>query len=1000
MVEDENGMMWIATSGGLVRYDGLTFEVYATNPQDSTSLLSPAINHIFPDLENGKIWLPTQRGLSVFDIQKKQFKNYLHDPQIPNSIPDRRLTHIFKDKENQIWIGTLADGIIKYRPETDDFEQFICNGQAPCKVTTTGIQADIENDSILWLIGTGVTRFNRIDGSYKNAKFQSEDEAEYRYANAPIQMLMGNNGKFYYGTWWYGVFEVDTKTMEISHFNPCYENGTYSYQTSSSQDVINSFLPINEHQFWINSWSGAQLYDKRTNCIIKAYNSDPKNKIAYRIDHIDKGGRIWSNTNKKGLKIFNPLIQQYEFLRFDEEDSPYSSNSISIVEDTLRKRIYVAPTGTSRGLHFYDQVKKEWNLILPPKGKKTNDIEGINFVAMNLLDNGEIIALSDSIYWYKPGDKRMRRYPAQAQEKVVRYRASLMDHEGMLWFGAWTGGFYRLNPKTQELHSFQEELAPFADRVLGGDHMTEDINGNIWMRENSGLLIWERATEKFIYHEYDPINLKAIRGMGRMISTEDGRVWIACNSEFLGYGHADSLDRGIIRYLSRDEGLFGSHVYAARKHRDQLLVFTEKGMQFFDPKKMQFGKFFDGDYGLGSSVFGTTWLKDGRLAICRGKRIAFFHPDSLKTNEELPVPYINSMRVFDEEYDLKSSPDQTDTIHLSYAQNFFSFEFSAVGYNLSEHTKFKYKLEGFDEKWQDGTQRRFAAYTNVPGGDYIFLVEAINNEGLSLGRPYELHIQVSTVWYKTGWFWLLTFSILSGIGYLIYRTRIAQVRKEERLKSSYEKKLANVEMSALRAQMNPHFIFNCLNSIEYYIISNEPEKAVDYLGRFSKLIRLILQNSKSTIVPLKDDLDALKLYIEMESLRFDNLFDYEVKMEKDIDPENVTVPPMLFQPYVENAIWHGLMQKRGGKGKLELTLRRKNGHLICLIEDNGIGREAAQNLKSKSATRRKSYGMKITSDRLAMLNNLAGADASVNIFDLKNDDGSAGGTRVELVVPI
>ena len=135
-------------------------------------------------------------------------------------------------------------------------------------------------------------------------------------------------------------------------------------------------------------------------------------------------------------------------------------------------------------------------------------------------------------------------------------------------------------------------------------------------------------------------------------------------------------------------------------------------------------------------------------------------------------------------------------------------------------------------------------------------------------------------------------------------------------------------------------------------------------------------------------------------MRFDDKFDYEVKMSNDIDSEHVKIPPLLLQPFVENAIWHGLMQKKDGKGKIDLTLRRSNGHLVCLIEDNGIGREAAQQLKSKSANRRKSFGMKITNDRLSMLNKLAGANASIHIFDLENDDGSAAGTRVELVIPI
>ena len=314
--------------------------------------------------------------------------------------------------------------------------------------------------------------------------------------------------------------------------------------------------------------------------------------------------------------------------------------------------------------------------------------------------------------------------------------------------------------------------------------------------------------------------------------------------------------------------------------------------------------------------------------------------------------------------------------------------------------RYLYKLEGFDPEWQDGTTRKFAAYTNVPGGNYQFKVKAINSEGLAYEKPFSLFIHISTIWWKTWWFWTLTGLGMLSLVWLAYRYKIGQVRKEERLKSDYEHKLADVEMSALRAQMNPHFIFNSLNSIEYYIINNEPAKASDYLNRFSRLIRLILQNSKSSVVPLKDDLEALRLYIEMESMRFDNLFDYEVKVQKDLNIERLQIPPMLLQPYVENAIWHGLMQKKGEKGKLDLVLRQENGHILCIIEDNGIGRYEARQLRSKSGTLRKSYGMKITDDRLALLNKISKANASVKVFDLKDDVGKASGTRVELFIPV
>ena len=236
--------------------------------------------------------------------------------------------------------------------------------------------------------------------------------------------------------------------------------------------------------------------------------------------------------------------------------------------------------------------------------------------------------------------------------------------------------------------------------------------------------------------------------------------------------------------------------------------------------------------------------------------------------------------------------------------------------------------------------------------------------------------------------------LLGGLVYGVYQFRVGQIRAEEELKTEFNKKLAEVEMSALRAQMNPHFLFNCLNSINRYIVRSDPETASNYLTKFSRLIRLILQNSKSPTVSLKNELEALRLYIDMEEMRFENRFEYSIGIDNVVEPEYIEVPPLLLQPYVENAIWHGLMHKES-KGRLTVEVAKKNGSLRCVIEDNGIGRQKAQQLKSKSATRDKSMGIKITNDRL----NLYQAHTHVEIIDLFDQYGSPAGTRVVLHIP-
>jgi sensor histidine kinase YesM len=225
-------------------------------------------------------------------------------------------------------------------------------------------------------------------------------------------------------------------------------------------------------------------------------------------------------------------------------------------------------------------------------------------------------------------------------------------------------------------------------------------------------------------------------------------------------------------------------------------------------------------------------------------------------------------------------------------------------------------------------------------------------------------------------------------------------RKAELELVQAKQRQAEIEMRALRAQMNPHFIFNSLNSINKYILKSEHENASRYLTRFAKLIRLILDNSNSREVALTDELTALKLYIEMESLRFTSKFDYEIKVSSDVNADTLQVPPLIIQPYVENAIWHGLLHKDEG-GCLSISINKlRDDMLQCIIEDNGIGRKRATELKSKSAMSNKSLGMKLTEERIQMLNQYAASHASVTIIDLEDEMGNGTGTRVILNIPV
>lgn len=246
---------------------------------------------------------------------------------------------------------------------------------------------------------------------------------------------------------------------------------------------------------------------------------------------------------------------------------------------------------------------------------------------------------------------------------------------------------------------------------------------------------------------------------------------------------------------------------------------------------------------------------------------------------------------------------------------------------------------------------------------------------------------------------LLAVLIVAGI--FIFRN-LTLKRKNDKLQNGkqqaeLQERATRLEMQALRAQMNPHFIFNCLSSINCFILENETEKASDYLTRFSRLIRMVLTNSEKPLITLDEELKMLKLYLDMERLRFENSFDYNITYTNDVEAETVLVPPLLLQPFCENAIWHGLMNKEG-QGHLNITIRKENEFLNCVITDDGIGRAKAGELNSGSATKERSMGLKITTERLSLFNQDKEVNTFYEIDDVLDESGVVTGTKVSIKI--
>lgn len=338
------------------------------------------------------------------------------------------------------------------------------------------------------------------------------------------------------------------------------------------------------------------------------------------------------------------------------------------------------------------------------------------------------------------------------------------------------------------------------------------------------------------------------------------------------------------------------------------------------------------------------------------------------------------------------------TLNIPATAKDIKFTFRAIHPISYDPIKYEYRLEGFEENWRQNDTAETAIYTQLSGGIYQFQArywDSLSNKYIYTGKAtLTVAYQDKTVFYLICA--LIASILLSIIGLLGYR--YITKRRNSLATQRYETQLREVQDAALRSQMNPHFLFNSLNSIRYFIVTNDNIKAANYLTKFSRLIRLILENSRQKLVTLSEELELLRLYIKMEQIRFEDKFDFKIELSKDISPHKLNLPPMLIQPYIENAILHGINPKVG-KGSIIITIKKENVQLIITIQDNGIGRKAAQAQKVTSLLKKKSLGMNITQTRLNLMT-ASSQKANIEVTDLYDEQKNAIGTKIILQLPL
>ena len=621
-----------------------------------------------------------------------------------------------------------------------------------------------------------------------------------------------------------------------------------------------------------------------------------------------------------------------------------------------------------------------------------------------------------SLQYFEPISPKNISFPSlKSIENLTEVIEIEKDAQGNSWIGTDKEGLFIWDKNSQNLRQINEKEYHFLSHSISDIHWDKRRN-MMWISTwDYGLYQYDAAKDSFILHQYQEKDSTSLSADVSHQIAEDrqGNIWIA--TEPGGVSIYEGKNKGF-KHLSIENGLPSNSIFGIIADKQgKMWISTSKGLAKIDPISYKVRVYTEKD-GIPAEISLKNALYIDSLGYislitypqkAQNKGKALYGFRFLPQNLEVPVfatqPHLTDFQVFDKPFPLPKAPDFLSQIEITYEQNVFSFHFSSTDFHRSELHRYKYQLEGYDNIWKN-THEPLARYDHVPPGNYTFWLKTYNADGIENPQIKRIDLRIVPPFWQTIWFRSAIIGLVMAIFIGLYRWRVAQIQQEislkkekENLQITFEKQLAEQKMSALRAQMNPHFIFNVLSSISHFIIRKETEKALDFLQDFSQLIRRVLEYSRADFVSLQEELATAQMFLQIEQQRFQHTFTYFVEIADNVDIDLVEIPPLLLQPYIENAIWHGLMHKEEGDRKIWLRVLAKGNFLCIEIEDNGVGRAKAAELKSKKAHLQKSYGLKVTEERLALVNQISQQHQwKLEIVDMLDAEGKACGTKVIL----
>lgn len=928
---------------------------------------------------SGYIWIATDRGLSRFDGYA--FRNY----GLQDGLSDLVCLDLQLDSEQNIWINTLSKVLYKYIPQYDSIVEYEYNSIIQQYHNKTRELDDFYVDSSGSLhisIGSiGVLHINKdgatqvIESGIDNVcafLYESEDYccvAINRYDKNGCIYQSGERSFLPQSGNWYEEFptlfnknflkeELNVnwdferkRTIEKigdSEFLYYFRGVLYHIRNNQAKSAykcrtVNDLLFTSDSIIYVGFVHplGLKKYKDLDALMNNEYTNILDNISISRI-FVDEEKRMWISSLEQGVfllkdNLFQPTQTLLEDSRISEllviEDKIYfhaNTKTIGITDTLLHSNTLLIESESRLFSMYYDDVRK--NLIFG------NSI--INYISINDIKNSNFLV------------QKKRSSPTKAIIKLSNddiftiYYNTINLYNNILDGAYYSSGIEYKNKRFESVGQLNDSIV-----LIGGLHGVYtfnplnkklhevDLHSGLKCRINdiqvgddfvlfgtqgNGVILWDKKTE---YKQVSTSDGLASNIIEKTYISEEGRIF-TCSFAGLSEISLDDFDNYKITNYNRHNGLTTNEVLDVKVINDKIYVATGKGINLIAP--------------------------------------------NVKSEKSKEVK-INEVSINSKKYAFKHVPNK-----LSYTEGNMTIYYKCIDVHKMGDILYRYRMNNQD--WIE-TKLTYINFSSLSSGQYKFAIQVRDEFGkwsnsseyaFTIGKPIWRRIEFILA--------LITLSFL--IGYLIFKNKVNQLKLENKL----NEEIIALERSALQAQMNPHFIFNCLNSIQNFIMENKKEEAMNYLSDFSKLVRLNLQVSVDNRISIDTEVKLLESYLKLEKLRLKESFNYELKIDKEIQKLSTYIPPMLIQPYVENAVIHGMKHRDTG-GIVKVTFQKQGKHLNILIFDNGKYSE------SSPKTEYKSLGMSITNKRLAYINQLDDIDYKVqpNVSD--------NGTTIHITIP-